>query len=74
MTRYLNKNGNSGVLMYEIHKDYMDVMFNNNTVYRYSNIIPGQHELDMMKSLAICGSGLCRYISKNVGRNYARKL
>lgn len=75
MERYLNLNGTSNVLLYDIHDDYIDIVFNNLTdVYRYSYVRPGKDIVETMKKLAIRGYGLGGYIAQYVGADYMLKF
>lgn len=75
MTNYLNLHGDSNVKCYEIHDNYIDIVFHNTQlIYRYSNIIPGSYVLGELKRLALQGYGLNGYINRYVKKNYERKL
>ncbi len=74
MDKYQNKNGNSGIIMHEIHENYIDVKFSDGSIYRYSYIRPGKLIVDYMKSLAIQGCGLNSYINRSVGKNFYCKI
>ena len=75
MVKYLNLHGDSNVKCYEIHNEYIDVIFNNTPyVYRYSNIKPGANDLNNLKKLAVQGYGLNEYINRNVRKNYERRI
>lgn len=75
MTNYLNLHGDSNVKCYEIHNNYIDIVFYNTpSIYRYSNVIPGQLVLNELKKLALQGYGLNGYINRYVKKNYERKL
>ena len=49
MERYANRRGNSGVSGYSIGEDYIDVMFSNGAVYRYSYRSAGNAKVEEMK-------------------------
>ena len=67
MNIYLNRRSN--VALYDIHEEYIDVMFyGTNKVYRYSNKVTGKEIVDQLKKLAKNGEGLNSYINR-----YARK-
>ena len=52
MINYLNLHGDSNVKCYEIHDNYIDIVFHNTPlIYRYSNIIPGSLALKELKRL-----------------------
>jgi hypothetical protein len=64
--KYKNLSRDSGVSQYEIGSDYIDVKFNGkSTIYKYSYSVTGRHHVEIMKTKAISGIGLCRYISEN---------
>jgi hypothetical protein len=74
MKRYRNLSGDSGVVAYDIGKDYVDVKFRNGDVYRYDRDTPGADHIENMKLLALAGKGLSSYISRFVKGRYARKI
>lgn len=74
MQQYQNKNGNSGILAYEIGKDYIDVAFREYGIYRYSYTSTGEKRVEQMKQLAIQGYGLNSYISRYVKKDYEKKI
>ena len=75
MTNYLNLHGDSNVKCYEIHDNYIDIVFHNTSlIYRYSNRIPGSFALNELKRLALQGHGLNEYINRYVKKNYERKF
>jgi hypothetical protein len=74
MERYLNLNGNSGVVGYEIGNDSIAVSFHDNSLYLYNYAVTGQAYVDQMKALAVAGSGLNSFISRTVRKGYAAKL
>ena len=75
MVEYLNLHGDSNVKCYEIHKDYIDVIFYNTPlIYRYSNVSPGITVVNELKRLAIQGYGLNGYIKRYVRQSYERRI
>ena len=70
MQPYLNLSGNSGVTDYEIGVDYILVRFREGKLYRYSHGRAGREHVEVMKSLAAAGRGLCTYISQHVHDRY----
>lgn len=73
MVNYLNLHGDSNVKCYEIHDNYIDIIFYNTPlIYRYSNLKPGVLVLNELKRLATQGYGLNGYISRYVKKNYER--
>ena len=70
MRKYMNLHNNSSVIAYEIGEDYIDVMFKNHSVYRYSYSSAGMHKVERMKDLAIQGYGLGSYILLNAKFDY----
>lgn len=74
MNIYKNIGGNSNINAYEIEDDSITVKFNNGALYLYNNFIPGRSYVDMMKQLAINGSGLNALISSVIKKNYYQKL
>ncbi len=65
MTPYKSNSGKpSGVTAFRIGKDYIVVQFNHDVVYRYSNLSAGEEIVERMKTLAVKGSGLSTFISR----------
>lgn len=73
ITKYRNLNGNSSVAGYEITPYHIDIVFNDNSLYRYDYGVTGQSHVETMKSLAVRGWGLCSYIQRFVKKKYAAK-
>lgn len=70
MERYLDLDGDSGVVAYEIGETYIKVKFNGtNKIYIYSYRSAGANRVEDMKRLARSGDGLNSYIMR-----YAKKL
>jgi len=69
MPIYLNLNGDSGIVSYEIGPDFIRVEFNqgNFTHYSYTYVTPGVTHVEAMKRLATQGYGLNAYINSNPG-------
>lgn len=65
MVPYLNRNGNSGVVAYEIGTDFIRVQFHDKPPYLYTYDSVGQHNVERMKELAIAGRGLATFISQH---------
>jgi len=74
MKRYKNLNGNSSVIAYEISPAYIDVLFEDKSLYRYNYLVTGIAHVEQMKLLAQQGKGLCTYINKFVRKKYSNKL
>lgn len=70
MRKYMNLHNNSSVIAYEIGEDYIDVMFKNHSVYRYSYSSAGTYKVERMKDLATQGYGLGSYILLNAKFDY----
>lgn len=70
MERYLDLDGDSGVVGYEIGDNFIRVQFDRTfKTYTYSYRSAGIDRVEDMKRLAISGDGLNFYIMK-----YAKKL
>ena len=70
MERYLDLDGDSGVVGYEIGDTFIRVQFDKAfKIYAYSYRKAGQLHVEKMKVLAKSGNGLNSYIMK-----YAKKL
>ncbi len=66
MITYANLNGDSGVLEYDIHPDYILIQFKKTGIYKYDSINVGIEHFEKMKSLAKQGFGLGTYINENL--------
>lgn len=63
MERYLDSNGDSGVLAYEIGSAYIRVKFRGTEkIYTYSYSSAGSEKVEHMKQLAMSGDGLNSFI------------
>ncbi|MCD6017665.1 MAG: hypothetical protein K0S53_786 [Bacteroidetes bacterium] len=69
MEKYKNIRGTSGVYAYEIADESITIQFNTGALYLYNNSKPGKRHVDMMKRLAVNGSGLNSLISSEVRSN-----
>ena len=70
MERYLDLDGDSGVVGYEIGDTFIRVKFSGTAkIYTYSYRKAGQFHVEKMKVLAKSGNGLNSYIMR-----YAKKL
>jgi hypothetical protein len=74
MTPYKDLSGRSGIEAYEIRDRSIAIRFKYGGVYVYDYNIPGRDAVEEMKRLAQQGRDLSAYISRNVRRQYARKL
>lgn len=70
MERYTNRSGNSPIIYYQIEEDYITVWFKGGKSYTYSFRKAGRVHVEAMKSLALSGSGLSAYITRNVRFDY----
>ena len=73
MERYKNLDRNSSIFSYEFRAGYIDVAFEDGTVYRYTVASAGSENLNNMKVLATSGRGLNSYINTYVKRGYQSK-
>jgi hypothetical protein len=74
MKTYKNLSGNSGVVAYEIGKNFIKVKFEGESgIYIYDYKRPGRELVEEMKALALKGEGLSTFISQNVGNAYSSK-
>lgn len=74
MQRYESKDRHTGVIAFQLGKDYIDVEFRDGRIYRYSFTKPGKPAVTEMKRLATKGKGLTTYINKYVRKNYEQKI
>lgn len=71
MERYLNRSGNSPITHYQIADTSITVWFKGSIrTYTYSYRKAGSYHVENMKRLAVSGSGLSAYITKNVRFDY----
>ena len=73
MEVYKNYSGNSGITFFDVGKDFIDIIFRNDFVYKYNNLKPGKQKVEAMKRLAQKGKGLSTFISQKVRNNYFSK-
>ena len=73
MQRYRNLGGSSGVVAYEIEPDAITLRFRGGATYRYTHAVTGRTDVEKMKALAAGGRGLSTFVSRQVGKRYARK-
>lgn len=66
MIKYANTTSHSDISFYEIGADYIKVQFAEGLKRTYSYAKAGKAHVEEMKALAQRGSGLLRYIMKNV--------
>ena len=73
MTRYLNLGGISNVKVFCIGEDYIDVVFKDRSIYRYSYASAGRAHVEHMKLLAQVGSDLNSFFKEYVVEKYDKK-
>ncbi|RZJ68195.1 MAG: hypothetical protein EOO50_01900 [Flavobacterium sp.] len=67
MKVYANKKGDSGVLAYEVGRDFIRLRFrDSDKIYTYSNESAGMQNVTSMKRLAESGKGLSTFVTRNV--------
>ena len=74
MEKYANNNGNSAISAYEIGIYYIWVEFTSRGIYEYTYSSAGAHHIETMKSLALSGSGLNRFIKDFVMDKHSQKI
>jgi hypothetical protein len=74
MRPYENLSGKSGVTAYQIGDTFIIVEFRDGSTYAYTNSTTGISNIQIMKRLAVKGSGLSTFISRHVKDKYAEKL
>ena len=72
MQQYKNLGRNSGIKAFSIGEDYIDVQYDDSSVYRYSYKSAGITKIEQMKRLALQGQGLNSYITRNARKDYER--
>lgn len=70
MEKYKNLSRDSSVYAYEIGMNYIDVQFNDGSIYRYSYKSAGASNVEQMKHYAQVGDGLGSFIQRNVRKLY----
>jgi hypothetical protein len=70
MPMYNNTSGSSNITAYNIGDDFVQVMFGNGQVYKYTYDSAGEDNVEEMKRLAESGSGLNSYILAYVKDDY----
>jgi hypothetical protein len=70
---YRNLGRDSGVTAYAIGPDFIAVQWTPPIVYVYDHDRPGREHVETMKALAESGRGLGTYVSRHVGKAFARK-
>lgn len=73
MIQYKNLGGNSNVALYELGDYSITVIFNDGSVYLYTNSSAGVYNIQQMKALAQRGFGLNSFIRNYVNNLYERK-
>ena len=73
MTRYKDKDNDSGVVAYKYGDDFIRVRFKSGDTYLYTYESAGAKNVERMKILAKEGEGLNAFINTNVRKLYARK-
>lgn len=75
MTPYLNLNGDSNIISYEVSATSIHVVFASGTWrnHLYDDTRPGLAIVNQMKALAAQGHGLNSFISKSVKTSCAQK-
>ena len=74
MQPYRNRSGNSGVVAFSLGHHHIDIEFQDGHRYRYDYAIPGQQQVETMKTLARSGQGLATFINQHVRERFAAKL
>ena len=74
MESYKNKQGNSGVVAFEVRGEAIHVKFMDGTIYVYNTKKPGKQHVQKMIRLAREGKGLSTYISQVVRERYYEKV
>ena len=70
MEKYKNLSRDSSVYAYKIGMNYIDVQFNDGSIYRYSYKSVGSSNVEQMKRYAQAGDGLGSFIQRNVRKLY----
>ena len=71
MKKYANLRGKSGIRNYSITPTSVKIKFvKNSGIYVYNYDQPGKSHVEKIKTLALAGQGLSKYINQNIKRNY----
>ncbi|KAF0208234.1 MAG: hypothetical protein FD171_1070 [Actinobacteria bacterium] len=70
---YTDYDKDSGVAEYEIGEDYINIRFDDGSVYTYTYASAGATDIERMKELASAGNGLNAFIMTNVEYDYESK-
>ncbi|MDC7993723.1 hypothetical protein [Altibacter sp. HG106] len=73
MLEYENLSGKSNIRFYHIEEDAIIVTFKNGVSYEYNYLKPGAVHVENMKTFAIHGLWLNRYIVKHAGSQHFRR-
>ena len=73
MIDYANLSGHSNVISYEYGYDYIEVMFSDYSMYRYTYHSAGKANIENMKACADRGYGLNGYINRYCKYRYESK-
>ncbi len=66
MKKYTSTSGKqSGVIEYQIGKDYILIRFINDNLYKYTHESAGYNTVELMKNMARAKFGLNTFISRN---------
>jgi len=68
------KNGNSGLIAFQIGVDFIKVKFKDCNVYKYTFSSAGIENINRMKELAMIGEGLSTFISIKVKDAFEKKV
>lgn len=67
---YLDRSGKSGIMDYDIGRDFIEIYFKKGSVYKWTYESCGEANVEEMKQLAQMGSGLNSYINLNCKEDY----
>lgn len=74
MTPYLDYDQNSSVQGFQVGEGWIDGLFKDGSLYRYTAASAGAQNIEIMARHAYAGQGLGGFINRNVGRRYAARL
>ncbi|MAT89340.1 MAG: hypothetical protein CMC35_01500 [Flavobacteriaceae bacterium] len=70
MIAYENLSGTSNIRYYHISEEAISLTFKNGVTYEYNYDTPGAMHVENMKTFAIHGLWLNRYVVRHVGSQY----
>ena len=74
MEKYKGLSGNAGILAFSEGVDFIQLKFQDGSVYLYNYKSAGKQRVEQMKRLAKSGKGLTTFVNQHVREKYASRL